>query len=98
NGMTLSRYRMVFEREPRRTIDGKAGPTRGCMPTRFKIVPWVDIEKDLLVDRIQAPGAFVSIVEIMARFQRWIHGGNPVRSLNLAAAKGHKPPEIKRTY
>lgn len=98
NGMTLSRYRLVFGREPRRTVDGKAGPTRGCMPTRFKIVPWTDIERDFESGRVDQLDAIRTITEIMARFQRWIHGGQPVRSLKLAAGRGHRSPEIKRTF
>lgn len=98
NGMTLSRYRLVFQCEPRRSIEGSAGPTRGCMPTFFKIVPWVDVERDIQSGRVSAPQGFVAVAEIMARFQRWIHGDQAVRSLKRAAGRGHAPPNVTRTF
>jgi hypothetical protein len=97
NGMTLSTYVKIFGRRPMLTVDGNAGPTRGCIPTSFKIVPWVLIFEEVLAGELKPPLAFRTIIETMARFQYWIHGSDPLRSLQRSAKGSHRPPCLERT-
>ena len=98
NGMTIGRFRDVFGIRPAAAIAGKGGPGRSGLPTFFRIVPWVVVEAELERGTITAPEAFGIVVRSMAAFQRWIHGADPLMSLELAAGDGHVPPRVNRTY
>lgn len=74
-GITLSQYRAAFLSEPKRYIQTEAGPNRSGMPTRFKIITWVDLNKWLRSGEIHAPEIFKIHVSAMARFQEWVWNG-----------------------
>lgn len=98
NGLTISSYRMIFGKEPRLTVAGDAGPNRSGMPTTFKIVPWALVWAEIHAKSVTAPKAFEIVAQTMARFQFWIHGDDPIGSLQLAAEGRHAPPKVERRY
>lgn len=76
NGLTISEYRSLFEKEPREFIQTKAGPKRLFQSaTCFKIIPWVSIQKDVEDKHLELQDALKKIVSALCMFQTWIHKG-----------------------
>lgn len=71
-GITLSQYRSAFNCEPKRYFRTDAGPNRRGMPTKYKIILWMDLDKWLKAGELHAPDVFKIHCSAMARFQKWV--------------------------
>lgn len=92
NGLTVSQYRVAFGKEPSWYLETKAGPGNGsnvAMVGYYKIVPWVQLEKELRNRRICSDPTFETVIGTMSVFQKWVHGRSYIQSLKLAAGRGH---------
>lgn len=77
-GITCSQFQVAFGRRPEFYLKTDAGPDGGPMgslPTKWKIVPWVWLDQELKSKRLKTAKEFRMLVDAMAKFQEWIHGG-----------------------
>lgn len=77
NGMTMTSYISMFGKRPKAFILTKAGPRSGACKTPFKIVPWIQVKKDLKSGYAKTTAQLELYVEAMSMFQLWIHQGKP---------------------
>ena len=76
NGLTLTSYGRLFGKNPRKFLKTNAGPGRGKhAPTFFKIVPWVEINKDLKDKYVETTNLMKLVIDARAQFQNWIFDG-----------------------
>ncbi len=86
NGLTISKFRILFNQDPRFYLQTKAGPqrktkSRANSASYYKIIPWVWIDQEIKAKRLQAPEMYQKMIASMAMFQEWIHGGNALRKM-----------------
>lgn len=75
NGLTLTQYRELFGKEPKKLIKTKAGS--GLM--KIKLVPWVILEQDKNLNDM--PDFIKTLISTMAIFQRWINEADNNKSV-----------------
>lgn len=83
-GLTLSQFRQLFGKDPRFYLQTDAGPNGGLktsLPTRWKIVPWVWLDREIGADRLKTKKEIRIFINARARFQDWIFEGNSIRKM-----------------
>lgn len=73
NGMTISQFRNLFNKEPLSYIQTTAG-SPGAYGGFFKIVPWCHINEMLKSGYIDGIESVRIYIDAMSLFQKWIHG------------------------
>ena len=92
NGITISKFREAFGKDPKFFLQTQAGPKRqlkskGNSCSYYKIVPWVWLNKELKTGRLKAHKIFSELVEAMAAFQEWYFDGNALIKLKRIVKK-----------
>lgn len=88
NGITISQFRVAFQKEPGFYLSTKAGPNGGITKSsHFKIIPWVYLNQEIKIGNLQAPRIFIQLVESMALFQEWIFEGNALNKMKIITRK-----------
>jgi len=88
-GITLSQFRQAFGQEPKFYLQTDAGPDggpKGTLPTRWKIIPWVWLDRELKARRLKTSREFAILVSARATFQDWIFEGNALRKMKKIIA------------
>lgn len=83
NGLTLSKFRVIFCCNPDFLVQTNAGSPSGIKSNQanWKIVPWCHIDELLDAKLIGCAEVFRTYVKTMATFQKWVHGNNYWASL-----------------
>lgn len=83
-GLTLSQFREAFGCEPDFYLQTDAGPDGGpkaSLPTRWKIVPWVWLDRELKEKRLKTVRELRMLISARAMFQDWVFGGNALAKM-----------------
>lgn len=82
NGLTVSKYRKMFNVDPDFYLVTDAGPGRGKhSATFFKIVPWIYIQDQINSNEINPEKIIKKWVNAMAELQEWVHENNAYANL-----------------
>ncbi len=86
NGLTISKFRDAFGKNPEFYLQTEAGPKRqlkhkGNSCSFYKIVPWVWLDKEIKLKRLKTHAVFSQLIESMAIFQEWYFEGNALKKL-----------------
>jgi hypothetical protein len=86
NGLTLSKFRILFNKDPDFYLQTKAGPRRSLKnrettASYYKIIPWVWMDQEIKAKRLMAPPMYQKMIQSMALFQEWVHGGNALKKM-----------------
>lgn len=94
NGLTISKYRVLFGEDPNLYIQTKAGPQRFnplrssvTTPSYYKIVPWYFMENEIKARILEPHELFEKVIRSMAMFQHWIHDGDAGNGIKKIAKK-----------
>ena len=103
NGLTISKFRILFGREPDFFLQTVAGPKRAGLsgghrkpPSFYKLVPWTWIRDEVAAGRLEAPEAYRKMIEAMATFQDWVFQGDALAKMQTIvkrAAREEKAAE-----
>lgn len=87
NGLTLSKFREAFNKEPDFYLKTKAGPGRGkYSATYYKIIPWVWLDQELKAKRLKTHKIFRKLIASMALFQEWVFEGDALIKMQRICA------------
>ena len=97
-GITLSQFVKMFGKRPSFFIMTLAGPNGGpktSMPTRWRIIPWVWLDREISEGRLKCQKEFARFVSARAMFQEWIFEGDPLKKMKRIVSEGYKPWKIR---
>lgn len=83
-GLTLSQFVQVFGRRPEYFLQTDAGPhggRSGLLPTRWKIIPWVWLDRQIRKNKLKTSVEMRYLISARAMFQEWIFEGNALRKM-----------------
>lgn len=80
-GINYSQYIRSFNKKPSIYFQTDCGPRALKGETLWKIVPWVQLQKEVKLKKINPPEVLKQFISARAMFQEWIFEGNALNKM-----------------
>lgn len=93
-GLNIGRFKLAFDERPEfylQTGIGPRGNKKVQIQANSKIVPWVWLREQIILNRIHASDDFKLFIHARAMFQEWIFEGNALEKMKAICAEVQTP-------